>query len=184
MEYGISRNGAGYYDPTPFQAIKNIMDMEKSDMEFYEGDIVEIEMKNGGTKEAVILSVHNRYSTILLLTDNSDLPYRVNCRGVKYTDPGMLGYAFNENVASLIRSMKKDELDDILREVVEALGYSTPVKEIVKEVPVEVPVEVRTESEPEAEVAAKMVIELAKASAERDVYKNLYETLIGSMIAK
>ncbi len=50
------RNGAGYYDPTAFQAIKNTEKGEKT-MEIYRGDIFYIKKINQDTgRPAVIVS--------------------------------------------------------------------------------------------------------------------------------
>ena len=53
-EIEIKKNGSGYNDPTAYEALKHITKMEEKTMEFYRGDIVEIETKNGNLKEAVI----------------------------------------------------------------------------------------------------------------------------------
>ena len=167
MQYSINRNGSGYYDPTAYKAIKNYMRNGENSMKLYKGDIVEIETNTGLTKEAVILSVHSKFSTILILTENESLPYSVNCKGLRFTDPGMIQYVFNDNVKELIRSMKQDEIDYLLQEVVDGLGYEAQKNDI-----------------PEGDSIEVFSEELTKVKAERDVYKSLYENLIGSMIAK
>ncbi len=70
MEYGINRNGSGYADPTAYDAIKNIMKSEEKAMNFYRGDIVDFELNNGLSKEAVILSVHDNYSSLRYMSDS------------------------------------------------------------------------------------------------------------------
>ena len=51
------RNGAGYYDPTAFQAIKNTEKGAKKTMEIYRGDIFYIKKINQDTgRPAVIVS--------------------------------------------------------------------------------------------------------------------------------
>ena len=81
MEYGINRNGSGYADPTAYDAIKNIMKSEEMAMNFYRGDIVDFELNNGLSKEAVILSVHDNYSSVVVLWDK-EKPYIVNSQGM------------------------------------------------------------------------------------------------------
>lgn len=44
----IKRNGAGYYDPTAFQAIKNTEKGAKKTMEIYRGDIFYIKKNKSG----------------------------------------------------------------------------------------------------------------------------------------
>lgn len=184
MEYGINRNGSGYVDLTAYKAIKNIIKSEEKTMELYKGDIVDFELNNGLSKEAIILSMHDNYSSILVLSDKVR-SYSVNCRGMKYIDPGMVQYVFNDKITGYIRSMSDQEYADIMQAVVDALGYEAPVKEVLKEVV--------KESEPEFIPPAAtndlpfdnaIREEMAQLKAERNVYKELYENLISSMIAK
>lgn len=185
MDYDISRNGSGYVDPTAYKAIKNFLKSEEKSMELYKGDIVEFEQNNGYVKEAVILSVHEKFSTVLVLNDNDRLPYSVNCKGMKYTDPGMVQYVFNDKIQNYIRSMSDKECADIMQAVVDALGYEAPVKEVVKEVvkksePEFIPLAVNNDLPFDNAIHEEM----AQLKAERNVYKELYENLINSMIAK
>ena len=189
MDYGINRNGSGYYDPTAYKAIKNYMKCEEKRMELYSGDIFKNRLNNGSEKGFVIVSVHDKFSTVLMLSDNENLPFSIKCNGMKYTDPGMLQYVYNDNFTEFVRAMTQPEIDELMKAVIDSLGYEAPVKEVVKEVEVSkeaapAPVEFVRKGQfmiPETEALKE---DLTKAQAERDVYKNLYENLIGSMIAK
>lgn len=176
MIYGINRNASGYYDPTAYKAITNILKDEDKKMEFYQGDIVEFE-KNGCMAEAVIMKIHESYSTILVLTDKKG-EYSVKCRGIRYTDPGMVQYVFNNRVTGFIRSMSDQEYADILQAVVDSLGYKAPEPEENKALPA---IEPETIHAQEAEIVPE---ELIRAQVERDVYKNLYETLLNGVMLK
>lgn len=175
---GISiKNQEGYMDTTPYEAIKNVM-KGGNDMEIYGGDIFKARLNGGGEKEFVLLAVHNKFSTVLMLSDNESLPVSVIGSSMKYTDPGQIQYIYNDNLVEFIRSMKQKEYDELMRAVADGLGIKQKpqeakeipvVKEIIKEVPKAVP---------------EASEELTKARAERDVYKQLYENLIGSMIAR
>ena len=166
-------------------------------IEFYKGDIVEIELKNGSLKEAIVLQVHEKYSNILAITDDARMPYKVTCRGEKYVDPGMVQYVFHDRVVNFVRSMTDSEYGAIMDAVIDALGH----------VPKQLPEE-STATEPEQE--SKLILEhkqqpparfvrdgdvmvteteylkkkLVQAQVERNVYKELYEKLINSMMAK
>lgn len=141
-------------------------------MELYNGDIFRVMLKDGREREAVILSTHDNYSTILMLGDDDRQPYAINCNGTKYTNPGMVSYIFNDTIMDFVRSMTNSEYNDLMKSVIDYLGYDMPVKEVVKEI------------KPEPVVSDVQNIELTKAQAERDVYKNLYENLIKSMISR
>lgn len=180
MEYDIFRNGSGYVDTTAFKAIRNYLKREEKNMELYSGDIFKGRMNSGGERIFVILSVHDRYSTVLMLCDNENLPIAISCAGMKYTDPGQIQYIFNDNLIDFIRSMTKPEFDDLMQAVVDSLGYEAPVKEVVKEVTPEF-IPPASDDTPFDNALCE---ELTKVKAERDVYKSLYENLIRSMIGK
>ena len=166
-------------------------------VEFYKGDIVEIELKNGSLKEAVVLQVHEKYSNILVITDDAKMPYKVTCRGEKYVDPGMVQYVFNDRVVSFIRSMTDSEYEAIMDAVIDALGYvpkqlseessaTEPEQEKEQEPKQQPQSPVRFVRDgdimvPETEYLKK---ELVQARIAWNIYKELYEKLIGSMMAK
>jgi len=181
LDNEIRRNGSGYVDMTAYKAIRSYMKGEK-EMDLYQGDIFTVQFKNGQEREAVILAVHDNFSTILVLGDNDTQPYAVKCNGMKYTNPGMLSYMFNDCFTGFIRSMKNDEYNDLMKAVIDALGYEAPAKEIVKEAaPAVNYVRQGQILIPETEA---LKADLTKAKAERDIYKSLYDNLISSMIAK
>lgn len=181
-EIEIKKNGSGYNDPTAYEALKNIIQMEGKTMEFYRGDIVEIETKNGNLKEAVVLQTHDKYSNILILTDDARMPYSVNCRGERYANPGMVQYVFNDHVTGFIRSMTDSEYESIMNAVIDSLGYY-PQQAVRNEAP-----------EPERETEQKEYLqaviekerkgtellkkELAQVQTERTVYKDLYTDIL------
>ena len=197
IDYSLKKNGSGYADPTAYEAIRAVEKGEGKMVEFYKGDIVEIELKNGSLKEAIVLQVHEKYSNILAITEDARMPYKVTCRGEKYVDPGMVQYVFHDRVVNFVRSMTDSEYGAIMDAVIDALGH----------VPKQLPEE-STATEPEQE--SKLILEhkqqpparfvrdgdvmvteteylkkkLVQAQVERNVYKELYEKLIGSMMAK
>lgn len=177
----MKKNGSGYSDPTAYEALKHITKMEEKIMEFYRGDIVEIETKNGNLKAAVVSQTHEKYSNILILTDDDRMPYSVNCRGERYANPGMVQYVFNDRVTGFVRSMTDSEYESIMNAVIDSLGYF--------------PQNAKSEdSEPERENEQKEYLqagikkerkdtellkkELAQVQTERTVYKDLYTDIL------
>ena len=176
----FKRNGSGYYDPTAYKAMKNYMEGE----EMKQGEVWEIQLNNGMTKEAIVIVDHGNFSSILQLTENNDFGnIEVNCHGVKYTDPRRLQYAFNNNFTSFIRTLKAEEFDQIMDSIADALGlYVEPEKlSNQPEKVVEKIVEVPAISDNAADLAA-ITLECTKAQAERDVFKGLYEKLLESVM--
>lgn len=183
----LKTNGAGYYDPTAYKALTRVMRKEEKTMKLYNGDIIEFEQSNGMKRIAVILAVHEKFSTVLVLAENDKLPYSVKCQGLKYTDPAMLQYTYNDAFTNLIRSMSDDEFSDIMQAVIDALGYEMP-ENVAKEPP-KGTVEEAAPVDYVAKVQYNVEIEtlqenLIQAQAERNVYKELYDNLINSMITK
>ena len=201
IDYSLKKNGSGYADPTAYEAIRAVEKGkgEEKMVEFYKGDIVEIELKNGSLKEAIVLQVHEKYSNILAITDDARMPYKVTCRGEKYVDPGMVQYVFHDRVVNFVRSMTDSEYEAIMDAVIDALGHVP--KQLPEESAATEP-EQGNEQEPEQKPQPQpsvrfvrdgdvMVTEieylkkkLVQAQVERNVYKELYEKLIGSMMAK
>ena len=197
IDYSLKKNGSGYADPTAYKAIRAVEKGEGKMVEFYKGDIVEIELKNGSLKEAIVLQVHEKYSNILAITDDARMPYKITCRGEKYVDPGMVQYVFHDRVVNFVRSMTDSEYEAIMDAVIDALGHVP--KQLTEESTATEPEQVN-EQEPKQQPQPSvrfvrdgdvMVTEteylkkkLVQAQVERNVYKELYEKLIGSMMAK
>lgn len=176
-ERDLKINGEGYYDPTAYKAIEHAMRGKEKDMELYNGDIFEVRQTSGMTDTAVILSVHKRFSTALILKDDPALPIKVKGVRIQYVDPAMIGYIFNDKFTSFVRSLDDDEYKEIMQAVVNELGYVPDDRETGKE-----PAEEREITD--GVVDLQTMEELTKTKAERDVYKSLYENLLGSMLPR
>lgn len=175
----LAINVSGYYDPTAYKAIRKLLKSEEKKMDIYNGDIFEVELNNGVHREVVVLSVHDTYSTVLMLCNNETMPYGVNCLGMKYTEPGMVQYMYHDKFKSFIRSMKDDEFSDLMQAVVDALGYDALVAK-----PEKVDEKIVLEPDTTNTGVEWFSEELAQAMDERNVYKELYDNLISSMLAK
>ncbi len=177
----LRKNGSGAYDPTAYRAIKNVMQEEKR-VNFYKGDIIEVEMGEGYAEMAV-LQTHEQYATVLRLCENKKLPLAINCKGLKYADPGMIQYIYNSRVTTLIRSMTGEEykqmMDAVINDLAWSLGPNGPEKQ-------EEPKPAQ-EAQPNDELLEKMGKlgnAAIKAEAKAEVYKQMYEELLSRVLSK
>lgn len=183
MKSTILRNGSGYYDPTAFGAIKNIIKSEKvkkvKTME--KGEIWEIQQNNGSYKDVIVIAAHDDIAQVIQVSDiEGSYSLRVNCQGIRYTDPRRIQYAFNDNFTNFIRKMTDDEFETIMDAVAEVLGLemSQPAEVVEPQeewhaIPEPDIMPLPFECDPEA---------LIKAQTERDVYKGLYEKLLADVM--
>lgn len=195
------RNGSGYYDPTAYKAIKNI-EREENEMEIRKGEIWEIEMGKQ-LRTAVVLAVHGSYSIVLSFNDEQRerRTVQINAQGMKYTEPGMISYKFNDSFVKFIRLTKDEEFADILKQVADALEIKT-LEEIpfsdaeineteIRRLQMELADAKAKNLELEqdnARLAAtiyedeKIGVKLTILQTERDLYKSLYEQTIERLI--
>ena len=171
MERELLKNGEGYDDYTAYKAI--IKAEKEKKMEIYEGDIfIGINNKTGQEREYLIVKVHDKFSTVLMLTTDESLRYSVMCNGMRYYHPGYIQYIFNDNLTEFVRSLKNKEFEEVKKNIAETLGISIEPVEVIKEVPVEVIKEVQP-SNREA---------LSAAVTEAKIYKELYEKLFEKVV--
>ena len=105
MDSEIARNGSGYYDPTAFEAMKNIIKKKVDKMKH--GEIWEIQQNNGQFKNVIVLASHNDIAQVLHISEyGGDYSIEVNCQGISFTDPRKIQYAFNDNFTNYIRTLK------------------------------------------------------------------------------
>lgn len=178
MDSEIARNGSGYYDPTAFEAMKNIIKKKVDKMKH--GEIWEIQQNNGQFKNVVVLASHNDIAQVLHISEyGGDNSIEVNYQGISFTDPRKIQYAFNDNFTNYIRTLKDEEFEAIMDAVAEGLGLATSYEKAVEPV--------QEEWHPIPEVLDRLPFdgeseELIKAKTERDVYKDLYEKLLADVM--
>lgn len=180
-------NGPGYYDPTAYDAISKICTKKDGGIKLSKGGIYEIGYPNGETKYAAILATHVRYATILVMSENDKLPYKVSCEGVKYTDPGMIQYAYNDRFKTFVGSMEEDEFDNLFNAVIGKLGYEPTKSKTENELGIEAetsPIEYARDGRFMVPKTAKLETDLLKVQAERDIYKSLYQELVYKLMSK
>ena len=192
----LKRNGSGYYDPTAFKALKKIERAEK-EMEVKKGEIWEVEFGNN-LRTVLVIAAHGSYSTILTFCDEprERRTVQLNAQGMKYTEPGMLTYKFNDGFNRFIRLATEEEFADIIGQVECALGIDLNAP---------IPLEVyeskeikRLQMEVEDLKAKNLKLEKGNThfasmatdtnttilKTERDLYKSQYESLLERVIAK
>ena len=110
-DYGMKRNGSGYYDPTAYAAM---IGMAKP------GEIWET---NNGKKLVLILKNHDHgnFCNCLTLTDKVEDKYCMEVRG-KYTNPGMVQYLYNDYLSSWVTTLTPAEFENVRCAVSNALG--------------------------------------------------------------
>lgn len=133
IEYDMKRNGSGYYDETPVKAGL-----------FSGPQAGEIWQSTFG-KEFLILKNHGGYCTTLALNDNPHpQTIEVVSRTVRHTNPGMVGYSFNNSLKEFIKAIPEEKYMDITQAVGERLGVTIRVSaeddadEIIREASLDV----------------------------------------------
>lgn len=113
MEFKMNRNGSGYYDET---ATKAFSSMAKSGEIWTAGS-------GGREKEVIIIKNHGKMCNVLSLLDESKGSHCIEIvsRSLKYTDPRMIQYMFNDNLGQFVKALSDEEFDKVLDEVEDAL---------------------------------------------------------------
>lgn len=171
------RNSEGYMDLTAYKAMQNVGGIK---MEWVKGDIVKWERANGTMSQAVLISCHDGFSSILELQDEepSENGHKIKVSGeVKHVDCGKIVMLWHNRIRALIESMGVEPFKKLQDHVGKCLGTDITTEPIVKEV--EVPVEVVKEVEKIVERdTPDTIIKIAKLEAERDTFKALYMELV------
>lgn len=118
-EYGLYKNAEGYADPTPYQAIKNMVKP---------GEIWTFQKKDNTEAEVLIVAFGDNIATILYLMDE----YKDGCVecALKWVNPRMLNWSWGGFLSKRVKKLTDDEFDQILDVVEDALEIQIPVKEV------------------------------------------------------
>ena len=114
--YGdLRKNGSGYTDPTPYQALTGMYNPG------------EIWTHTNSGNEVLILKDHDGFCTVLRLVDEEGKAgcISVVSRALKYTHPGMVQYVFNTQLGMMVKKLPDDEFKAVQEAVFNAL---TPYK--------------------------------------------------------
>ena len=112
-DFGLKRNGSGYYDETAYKAF---MGMAKA------GDIW---TANDGREEVLILKNQGTLCNCLTLTDKSmdKQCIEIVSAGTMYTNPSMVKYLFNSRLGTFVQRLPADEFAKVMEAVEDALGF-------------------------------------------------------------
>ena len=116
-EFKMSRNSSGYYDETAYKAISGAA---KS------GEIWEYSNNYGTNQMFLIIKNHGNICTALRLVDEPT----AECVEVyeMHTDPRMLQYIYNTNLARYVHSLSAGEFRSILDTISECLNIKIEAK--------------------------------------------------------
>lgn len=173
-EFKMSRNGSGVYDETAYKALN---EMAK------DGEIWTY--SNGGAgsteREALVIKNHGTLCTVLVLMDENKSNHCIEIRSntVKYTDPRMMQYMFNDRFGKFVKRLPDDDFNAVLDEIEDALEvnvYRKDANDALETAKAEVK-ELKAQLEAER---SKPVSDIPSES----IYKRLYDDLIDKLIEK
>lgn len=120
-DFGLNRNGSGYYDETAFKAFMGIAKP---------GDIWTV----SDGKNVLILKNQGTFCNALTLLDTykHSRMMEVNSAGTYYTDPAMLMYLFNEKLGRFVQRLPEDEFAKVREAVEDAMGFGRKAVEVDK----------------------------------------------------
>lgn len=123
-DYGLKRNGSGYYDETAYKAF---MGMAKA------GDIWSA---NDGREDVLILKNQGTFCNCLTLTLKSEDKQCIEIKGPyphpRHTNPGMVKYLFHSRLGRFIGRLPEIEFDAVREAVEDAMGFAGKVVEVDK----------------------------------------------------
>ena len=205
------RNGAGYYDPTAFQAIKNTEKGEKT-MEIYRGDIFYIKKINQDTgRPAVIVSnndINENQNMVevayLVEKPNESLPThaKVRCHLPSTALCEQVVSVSKDRIDGFIRTCTDEEIEKInkglsislgitesddtmaekLKELTDSLSEAQRINDGLRN-RIKEEIDYQQELEKQlSHIKTENTDEIIKVAAERDVYKDLYMKITEKLI--
>lgn len=135
MKYNIKRNFEGYSDPTAFEALKKIIQMEGTkkmkEQVIKRGDIFSMQGADGVSRNCIVVSSDERnagrYVSIITLIDSPkgyvNVPLTIP-GGCMYADCGLISYTKSENLDHLVRIATDDEMRDINDGIITCFGLT------------------------------------------------------------
>ena len=109
MDNFDKKNAEGYSDPTPYQAVKNMVKP---------GEIWTYMKKDNTEAEVLVVAFSDSIATILFLMDE----YKDGCvecvsKSLKWTNPRMMNWAWGGYLNRRVRKLSDQEFDQILAEL-------------------------------------------------------------------
>lgn len=207
-DYGLKYNASRYYDPTAYEALKNI-ESEENKMQIFRGDIYFVKKKSdskAAEAPAVVVSsniANNKNKSVIVVWlsrfPENDAPTHVPviCQAQSTAMCENISTVYKDRIGNLIRSCTDAEMrqiDDALSIALELGLFDTAMlsgtdkddlincltKDLAESNAIidELTKELQRASTPVPEVDSIKII------AERDLYKNLYEQLLAKMLSE
>lgn len=121
-DFGLNRNGSGYYDETAYKAFMGIA--KSGDIwTTYNGQSTVLILRNQGTLCNVLT---------LLDTHKHSRMMEINGMVTYYTDPAMVHYLFNEKLGRFVQRLPEDEFAKAREAVEDAMGFGKQAVEADK----------------------------------------------------
>ena len=205
------RNGAGYYDPTAFQAIKNTEKGEKT-MEIYRGDIFYIKKINQDTGRPAVIVSNNEINenqnmvevAYLVEKPNESLPThaKVRCHLPSTALCEQVVSVSKDRIDGFIRTCTDEEIEKInkglsislgitesddtmaekLKELTDSLSEAQRINDGLRN-RIKEEIDYQQELEKQlSHIETENTDEIIKVAAERDVYKDLYMKITEKLI--
>jgi len=212
MDYELKRNGSGYYDPTAYKAMTNLIKGEGT-MEMKRGEIFEYNMQNGELKYVLVISSDERKSDrfLSIIVLSNEPKGRINapvvCKKQMYADCCMVSYGYSDRFGCYVRTATEREMQEVEAGIMEALDIKATASNDAFE---DTTYCLMRELEGKLEEANRQIVEghehverllaenerlrnaepandpaeVVKLMTERDTYKHLYEQMLERFIGK
>ena len=206
-DHGLKYNASRYYDPTAYEALKNI-ESEENNMQIFRGDIYYVKKRfDTDTQEAPAIVVSNNITnntnqsvTVVWLSQHpeQDAPTHVSvvCRTLSTAMCEKVSTVNKNRIGNLIRSCTDEEMQQIDNALALALGLGLiDCAPLPDDIAAEIN-KLKADLTEANAIIDEMTIELHKQScptpeldsikvtAERDLYKRLYEQLLEQLTQK
>ncbi len=119
-DFGEKRNAEGYYDPTPYQAIRNMIKP---------GEIWTFQKRDNVETEVFVVAFSDNVATILFLMDECKVGC-VECGASRYVNPRMMNWAWGGYLSKRVRKLTDEEFDRVLGDIEDALEIQIPIKKV------------------------------------------------------
>lgn len=121
-DFGERRNSEGYWDPTPYQAIKNMVKA---------GEVWSYLKKDGSDCEVVVIASNGAIANILYLVDEHKEGC-VECLD-KWVNPRMINWAWTSTLGKCVCKMPESEFKQVLELIEDGLSVKVG-KEIEEDI--------------------------------------------------
>ncbi len=155
-EHGPYKNAEGYVDPTAAQAIKGMA--KPGEIWAYKG------------REVLIVKNQGGYSNILTLSINPGKDKNTIQVAGRYTTPGKLNYAFNDQLTRRVETLRDPEFQEILCEITSILFFNPNSMMLAN----------RTDEFKEE----KKATEIKKLKKKLEVLRGMYDDLLNRFLCK